>query len=51
MWQELDNYIYTWEPGRGVSGTVDATLWQLVQSSNTKAENLEHDFNEIVAKI
>ena len=25
--------------------------WQLVQSSSTSVENLEHDFNEIVAKI
>ena len=29
----------------------NAKIWQLVQSSNAKAENLEHDFNEISAKI
>ena len=31
--------------------TLTAKLWQMVQSSNTKSENLEHDFDEIVAKV
>ena len=26
-------------------------IWQLVQTSNTKSENLEHGINEIVAKV
>ena len=26
-------------------------IWQMEQSSNTKVENLEHDFNEIVASV
>ena len=49
--QELDNYICTWEPGKRRSGCLNAKICQLAQSRNTKAENLEHDFNEIVAKI
>ena len=51
MWQELDNNIFSWEPGKRRSGSLNAQIWQLVQSSNTQAENLEHDVNEIVAKI
>ena len=51
MWQVLDNYIFSWEPGKRRSGSLYAKIWQLTKSGNTKAENLEHDFNEIVAKI
>ena len=51
IWQELDNYIFSWEPGKRRSGSLTAKIWQLALSSNTKAENLEHDFNEIDVKI
>ena len=34
-----------------VSGSLNVQIWQLVQSSSTKVENLEHDFNEIVVKF
>ena len=30
---------------------MNASIWQLLQSINTKAENLENDFNEIAATI
>ena len=51
MWQELDNNIFSWEPGKRRSGSLNAHIWQLVQSSITKAENVENDFNEIAAAI
>ena len=50
MWQELDKYIFTWEAGKRRSKALNAQIWRPVQSSNTKAENLEHDFHEIVSK-
>ena len=50
MSKELDNCIFTWEHRKRRSGSLNAQIWHLVQSSNTQAENLEHDFNEIVAK-
>ena len=31
-------------------GLMNAKIWQMVQSSSTKAENLEHDCNDISAK-
>ena len=30
---------------------MNAKIWQMVQSSNTKGENLENDFNEISLKM
>ena len=47
----MEDYIFSWEPEKRRSGTLIAKIWQMVQSSNTKAENLEHDFTEIVAKF
>ena len=40
-----------WEPEKSRSGSLNAQIWQLVQSRNTQAENLENGFNEIIAKI
>ena len=51
LWKEVDDYIFSWEPEKKRSRTLNAKIWQLVQSSNTKSENLEHAFNEIVAKV
>ena len=52
LWEELDDYIFSWEPEQRRSGTLNAKIWLLVQgSSNTKSENMEHDFDEIAAKI
>ena len=37
--------------GKSWTTTSSAKIWQLAQSCKTEAENLEHDFNEIVGKI
>ena len=47
----MENNIFSWELEKRKSGTLYAKIWQMVQSSNTKAENLEHDFTETVAKF
>ena len=51
MWQELDKNIFSSELGKERSGSMNTKIGQMVQSSNTTAENLEHDFNEISAEI
>ena len=51
MWKGIEDYIFSWDPGKMSSGTLNAQIWQIVPSSDTKAENLEHDFTEVVAKF
>ena len=43
--------FFSCEPEKRRSGTLNGKIWQMVQCSNTKSENLEHDFNEIVAEV
>ena len=51
VWKEMADYIFSWELEKRRSGTLNAKNWQMVQSSDTKAENLEQDFPEIVAQV
>ena len=37
--------------GQKESSTLNAKIWQMVQSSKAKGKNLEHDFDEIAAKV
>ena len=47
----MEDYIFSWELEKRKSRTLYTKIWQMVQSSNTKAENLEHDSTEICGKI
>ena len=50
--KRVDDYIFSWEElEKRRPGNLNAQIWQLVQSSNTKAVNLEYDFTEMVATI
>ena len=51
VWKEMEDYIFSWEPERRRSGTLNAKIWKMVQSSTAKSENLENDFTETVAKV
>ena len=51
MWMELEEYIASGDSEKLRSGCMNAPIWQTVQSSRTKAENLENDFNEIAATM
>ena len=51
MWMELEEYIASGDSEKRTSGCMNAKIWQVAQSSNTKAKNLENDFNETAATI
>ena len=51
MKREMEGYIFSGELEKRRPGTPNSKNWQMVQSSDTEAENLEHDFTEIVAKV
>ena len=51
VWKEMEDYIFSWELERRISGTPNAKNWQMVQSSTTKSENLENDSTETAAKV
>ena len=47
----MEDYIFSWEPERRRSGTLNAKNWKMVQRSTAKSENLENDFTETVEKV
>ena len=49
-WKEIEDNIASWDTERRRTCTISAKMWQLAQSSATKAENLENDFTEAAAK-
>ena len=51
MWTEREEYIASGDSERRRSGCMNAKVWQMVQSSSTKAENLENDCDELAATI
>ena len=46
----MEDYIFSCGPEKRRSGTLNAKKRQMIQSNNTEAENLEHDFIDMVAK-
>ena len=50
LWKELDEYMYSWEQETGRPNHFSTKIWQMIQSSNTKSENLENYFTEILEK-
>ena len=50
LWKELDEYMYSWEQESGTPNHLSMMIWRLVQSNNSKSENLESDFTEILEK-
>ena len=51
VWKEVEQYIFSLEQKRRMSSFSNAKIWQVAQSSATKAENLENDFIEATAKV
>ena len=43
IWREQDTFNFSWESGKGRSRSLNAKIWQLERSSNTKAENLKSE--------
>ena len=50
FWKELDEFMYSWEQESRRPNKLSTKIWQMIQSNNTKSENLECDFTEIVEK-
>ena len=48
--KELDEYMYSWEQEKGRPNNLSTKIWQMMQSDNTKSENLEKYFTEILQK-
>ena len=43
-------YIVSWEPDRRRPNYLSTKIWQIIQSNNTKSENLDGDYTEILEK-
>ena len=48
--KELDEYMYSWEQEAGRPHNLSTKIRQTMQSNDTKSENLENDFTEILEK-
>ena len=46
VWNKIGDHIASWE-----TETTNAKIWQLTESRETKAQNLENDFTEATAKV
>ena len=42
--------MYSWEQEIGRPNHLTTKIWQIIQSNNTKSDNLENDFTEILEK-
>ena len=42
--RELEEYMYSWDPELGRPHNLSTKIWQMMQSNNTKSDNLESDF-------
>ena len=47
---ELDEYMYSWEQESGRPDHASTKIWQMILCNNTKSENLEGDFTQILEK-
>ena len=48
--QELEEFMYSWDREIGRPNNFSAGIWQRMQSNNTKSDNLESDFADILEK-
>ena len=51
MWKAAAEYIGLWDTEKRRTCSSSTNIWQLAQSSATKAENLENDFTETTSKV
>ena len=49
--KKLKSTFISWKQETRRSSILTGKIWQLVQSSTAKAENLENEFTEIAAKV
>ena len=47
---QIGEYMYSWEREIGRPNKLSTKIWKMMQSNNTKSENLESDFTEILEK-
>ena len=50
MWEELEDYMASWDVEKRRTGTLSTKIWQTTQSNATEAENWENDFVEQSSK-
>ena len=48
--RELEVYMYSCDRGSGRPQNISDILWEMMQSNDTKSENLDEDFDEILEK-
>ena len=48
--QELEEFMYSWDREVGTPYNLSAKIWQMMRSNNTKSDNLESDFPEILER-
>ena len=42
LYRELEDFMYTWDRGSGRTPNISGKSWQMLQSNDTKSENLEY---------
>ena len=48
--REPEVYTYSWDRGSGRPQNISDILWEMMQSNDTKSENLDEDFDEILER-
>ena len=48
--RELVGYLYSWENQIGRPHNLSTKIWQMMQSNDTKSDNLENDVTEVLKK-
>ena len=50
MWNELEEYIASWDTEKRRTSTLSTKIWQMTQGNATEAERWETDFVDASSK-